>query len=95
MRFRELPIVVRLTLPVITFIAILLQAIVFLNYPQKTSLTESAIMLFLFYFSWKRVISNNTKHKKINIVAIYLFSSFIILFWLFLFLVTKGSFVRN
>lgn len=95
MGFRELPIFVRLTLPVITFIAIFLQAIVFLNYPQKTSLTESVVMLFLLYFSWKKVLRSNAKNKKINIAAIYLFSSFIILFWLFLLLVSKGSFIKN
>lgn len=80
MEFKNLPLIIRVTLPISTFLAVLLEFI-FIAKDNKASMAEGLIMVLLFYFSWTKIISKNTskKNKKNIIISTYLFSFFIII----------------
>jgi len=80
MEFKNLPLIIRVTLPISTFMAVLLEFI-FISTDNKASMAEGLIMVILFYFSWTKIIGKNTseKNKKKIIISTYLFSFLIII----------------
>jgi len=79
MEFKTLPLIIRVTLPISTFIAVSLE-VLFIATNHKSSMAEGIIMVFLLYMSWNKILNKNTseKNKKFIIIATYLFSLFII-----------------
>lgn len=81
MEFKNLPLIIRVTLPISTFLAALLEFIFIITTDNKASIAEGLIMVILFYLSWIKIIGENTseKNKKKIIISTYLFSFLIII----------------
>lgn len=81
MEFKNLPLIIRVTLPISTFLAALLEFIFIITTDNKASKAEGLIMVILFYLSWTKIIGKNTseKNKKKIIISTYLFSFLIII----------------
>lgn len=79
MEFKDLPLIIRVTLPISTFMAVVLEAL-FISTNNKPSIPEGIIMVFLLYTSWSKILNKNTsqKNKKFIIIATYIFSILII-----------------